>query len=81
MSQGSIAPTLEARRYRGLEIARAAGLETKLAVAGLSAVSLHVLDDNFFQPEPGTSASDHLISGLIPFAVLAGAALVYPASL
>jgi uncharacterized protein len=78
MSQGSIAPALEARRYRGLEIARAARLETKLAVAGLSAVSLHVLDDNFFQPEPGTSASDHLISGLVPFAVLAGAALAYP---
>ena len=55
-----------------------AHLETKLAVGGLSAVALHVLDDNFIQPPPGTSASDHLISGLIPLAVLMGAAVAYP---
>jgi dienelactone hydrolase len=37
-----------------------------------------VLDDNFFQPEPGTSAGDHLVSGLVPLAVLVGLAWIYP---
>jgi len=57
---------------------RSARLETKLAVGGLSAVALHVLDDNFIQPPPGTSAADHLISGLVPIAILVGAAVAYP---
>jgi hypothetical protein len=47
-----------------------------LIAAGI--VGLHIVDDNFLQPEPGTSAGDHLASGLIPFAVLAGVAAVYP---
>jgi hypothetical protein len=29
-----------------------------------------VADDSFFQPQPGTSAADHLVSGLVPLAVL-----------
>ena len=29
-------------------------------------VGLHIVDDNFLQPEPGTSPGDHLASGLIP---------------
>ena len=41
-------------------------------------VGLHIADDNFLQPEPGTSAGDHLASGLIPLAVLAVVAAVYP---
>jgi hypothetical protein len=49
-----------------------------LAVAGLVVVAVHVLDDNFVQPQPGTSASDHLVSGLVPTAVLLGAAAAYP---
>jgi uncharacterized protein len=47
-----------------------------LAMAGL--VALHVADDSFIQPQPGTSAGDHLVSGLVPLAVLALAALAYP---
>jgi hypothetical protein len=73
-----VAPGLEKRRYQPLRLAKVAGLETLLAVTGLGVVSLHVIDDNFLQPEPGTSASDHLVSGLIPFAVLMAAALGYP---
>jgi len=73
----SAAPTLEKRRGRLRHLAKTAGLETQLAVVGLSGISVHVLDDNFFQPEPGSSAADHLISGLVPFAVLAGAAISY----
>ena len=41
-------------------------------------VALHVLDDNFVQPQPGTSAGDHLVSGLVPLAALALAAWAYP---
>ena len=41
-------------------------------------VALHVVDDSFVQPQPGTSATDHLVSGLVPLALLAAAAIVYP---
>ena len=41
-------------------------------------VSLHVVDDNFLQPNPGTSAGDHLVSGLVPLALLVLAGIVYP---
>ena len=34
-------------------------------------VGLHVIDDNFLQPAAGTSALDHLASGLFPLALLA----------
>ena len=46
--------------------------------AAVGAIALHVVDDNFLQPQPGTSATDHLISGLIPLAILALAAWAYP---
>ena len=35
------------------------------------AIAVHVIDDNFAQPNPGTTAGDHLVSGLVPLAVLA----------
>ena len=40
----------------------------------LALVSLHVVDDNFLQPQPGTSAGDHVVSGLVPLALLVVAA-------
>ena len=40
-------------------------------------VALHVADDNFLQPNPGTTAADHLASGLIPLALLAAGAVAY----
>ena len=43
-----------------------------------AAVMLHVADDNFLQPPDGTSAADHLVSGLVPLALLALAAWAYP---
>jgi hypothetical protein len=46
-------------------------------VAATGAVALHVLDDNFLQPNPGTSAADHLVSGLVPLALLAAGAAAY----
>ena len=36
-------------------------------------VALHVVDDAFLQPNPGTSAGDHLASGLVPLALLVAA--------
>jgi uncharacterized protein len=52
--------------------------ETRVARASLALVALHVVDDNFLQPQPGTSAGDHLVSGLVPLAVLAATAWLYP---
>jgi len=55
----------------------AAQAETALVRLALSVVALHVVDDNFLQPEPRTSPADHLISGLLPLALLAAAAIAY----
>ena len=41
-------------------------------------IAVHVVDDSFVQPNDGTSAGDHLVSGLVPLAVLALAAWAYP---
>ena len=65
-------------RNRVWERVSAAQAETKVAAAGFGVIALHVLDDSFFQPEPGTSVTDHLVSGLIPVALLVGAAVAYP---
>ena len=51
--------------------------ETAVARAALGVIALHVADDSFFQPEPGTSAADHLVSGLVPLALIVGAAILY----
>ena len=59
-------------------LARSVARETTLTLTALGIVGLHIVDDNFLQPEPGTSPGDHLASGLIPVAVLAGIAAVYP---
>jgi uncharacterized protein len=44
----------------------------------LAVIALRVLDDNFIQPAAGTSPADHLVSGLVPLALLALAAYAYP---
>ena len=51
---------------------------TKLFRLAIAAIGLHIADDNFFQPEAGTSAGDHLVSGLVPLALLALAAWGFP---
>src|SRR3954453_23581722 len=40
--------------------------EAGLFVAAVVLIVGHVIDDSFIQPQPGTSASDHLVSGLVP---------------
>ncbi len=61
-----------------LRLVRTAVREHALVVAGLVVIALHVVDDSFLQPQPGTSAGDHLVSGFVPLSVLLGAAAVYP---
>ena len=52
--------------------------EYTLFLIGAGVVGLHVVDDSFLQPNPGTGPEDHLVSGLVPIVVLAAAAVVYP---
>jgi hypothetical protein len=49
-----------------------------IARIAIAVIALHVLDDNFVQPQPGTAATDHLVSGLVPLAGLAVAAWALP---
>jgi hypothetical protein len=64
-----------AHAARALRFART---ERGLVTLALGAVALHVADDNYLQPEPGTSPFDHLASGLIPIGLLAAVAALYP---
>lgn len=68
MSQAAVPTVSRASRpgYRQLAVS-----------AALLLVALHVLDDSFLQPQPGTSAGDHLLSGLVPLFVLLAAAFFY----
>jgi len=70
----SIAAEHVAGRKRLRERLRAITLDTTLAVSGLVAIAIHVLDDNFFQPQPGASPLDHRVSGLVPVPVVSVAA-------
>ena len=52
--------------------------ELTLVRIAILVVGLHVVDDNFLQPQRGTSAGDHLVSGLVPLALLALATWAHP---
>jgi uncharacterized protein len=58
-------------------IASAARSEVALARLAFGVVALHVVDDNFLQPNPGTSAGDHLVGGLVPLALFVAAGVSY----
>ena len=64
------------RSWRAL--ARFARTERGIVTIALGAIALHIADDNYLQPEPGTSPLDHLASGLIPIGLLAAVAVLYP---
>ena len=64
---------LPAGRARGSRFTRDA-----LVAIGVAVIAVHIADDNFVQPQPGTSAREHLASGLVPLALLALAAVMYP---
>ncbi len=51
--------------------------DVSVARLAIGLVALHVVDDNFLQPNPGTSAGDHLAGGLVSLAVLVVAAVFY----
>ena len=57
---------------------RSVSRETVLFLIGIALVAVHVLDDNFVQPQPGMSPGDHIVSGLVPLALLGLAAWAYP---
>jgi uncharacterized protein len=46
--------------------------------AAMAVVALAILDDAFGHPESGTTAGDHLVSGLVPVAIAGVLALAYP---
>jgi hypothetical protein len=52
--------------------------ETLIFLIAIALIALHVLDDNFVAPQPGTAATDHAVSGLVPLALLGLAAWAYP---
>jgi hypothetical protein len=51
--------------------------EVALARIAIGAVALHVADDNFLQPNPGTSAGDHLGGGLLLLGLVVAAGVFY----
>jgi hypothetical protein len=57
---------------------RAGQREYGVFLAALGLVGLHVVDDNYLQPEPGMSPLDHLASGIVPLALLVALAALYP---
>jgi hypothetical protein len=76
MTASTIATRAATSLPRGARIALRS--ERGLFTLATGLVGLHLIDDNFLQPEPGTSAGGHLASGLVPLAVLALAAAAYP---
>jgi uncharacterized protein len=52
--------------------------ETVLFLIGIALIAIHVLDDNYIQPQPGMSPGDHVVSGLVPLALLGVAGWAYP---
>src|SRR5215210_1882115 len=71
-------PSVESREAAATRVAAALRSEVGVFRLALAVVALHILDENYLQPEPGTSPGDHLASGLVPIAVLTAAAVIYP---
>ena len=71
IAQAQRGPTNAARVIATVRSGRA------LAWFAIGVVALHVADDNFLRPNAGTSAGDHLASGLVPVAILALAGAVH----
>jgi uncharacterized protein len=60
-------------------VARGAGTTEAIPfLVATGVLCIHVLDDNFLQPQAGTDAGDHLVSGLVPVGLMLGLAAVYP---
>jgi uncharacterized protein len=68
-------PAAESRRAA---VAAALLTEVGLARIALGIGALHMVDDNFLQPEPGVSAADHLWGGLVQVGLFVLFAWAYP---
>ncbi len=53
-------------------------MTTLIARLAIALMALHIIDDSFLQPAAGTGIADHLVSGLVPLALLAGVAWGFP---
>jgi uncharacterized protein len=71
-------PVFESRRAAAARAVAALRTETGLAGLALGIAALHVVDDNFLQPQPGTSAGDHLVGGLVQVGLFLLFAWAYP---
>ena len=58
----------------GLVVSR---FDSPASLSHVFQLAIHVVDDNFLQPEPGTTARDHLLSGLLPVGLLVAVAVAY----
>jgi hypothetical protein len=63
---------------RAARVGAALRTEAGLARLALGLAALHVVDDNFLQPQPGTSAADHLAGGLVQAGLFVLFAWAYP---
>jgi hypothetical protein len=68
----------DSRKAAAARAAAALRSDVGLARLAFGIGALHVVDDNFLQPQPGTSAGDHLAGGLVQTAFFILAAWVYP---
>ena len=71
-------PAAESRKPLAARTLAALRTETGLARVALGVAALHAVDDNFLQPEPGTSAGDHLWGGLVQVGLFVLFAWAYP---
>ena len=85
MSEHTVSPprdeSVATRAGRRATLSRAGAFvrsESGLARLALGIAALHVVDDNFLQPQPGTSAADHLVGGLVQAGLFILFAWAYP---
>ena len=71
-------PASETRKAVAARAATAVLSEVGLARLALGVGALHAADDNFLQPQPGTSAADHLWGGLVQVGFFVLFAWAYP---
>jgi uncharacterized protein len=69
---------LQSTKAAATPVGAALRTETDLARVALGLGALHVADDNFLQPQPGTSAGDHLSGGLVQVGLFVLFAWAYP---
>lgn len=74
----SAARDLPRREHALARFVGAVRRESVVFALAVGAIGIHIVDDSFLQPQPGTSAGDHAVSGLVPIAVVALAAWAYP---